>query len=79
MRYQMARQGWNQAPQMMIGLEEIKDLCPIVDIEGANVRRCRVSRFLDNKLPSNRVSIPRICAVHTFGMSEVEESWVMRR
>ena len=33
----MARQGWNQAPQMMMTPDEIKDLVPIIDIDKANV------------------------------------------
>ena len=37
MKYQMARQGWNQAPQMMMTPDEIKDLVPIIDIDKANV------------------------------------------
>ena len=38
MKYQMARQGWNQAPQMMMTPDEIKDLVPIIDIDKANVK-----------------------------------------
>ena len=37
MRYQMSRQGWNQAPQMMMTPDEVKELVPIIDIEKANV------------------------------------------
>jgi hypothetical protein len=39
MRYQMARQGWNQAPQMMMTPDQIKELVPIIDIEKANVKK----------------------------------------
>ena len=35
----MARQGWNQAPQMMMTPDQIKELVPIIDIEKANVSR----------------------------------------
>ncbi len=38
-KYQMARQGWNQAPQFLMTPEQIKERIPIIDIEGANVRR----------------------------------------
>jgi hypothetical protein len=33
----MARQGWNQAPQMMMTPDQIKELVPIIDIEKADV------------------------------------------
>jgi dimethylglycine dehydrogenase len=39
MRYQMSRQGWNQAPQMMMTPDEVKELVPIIDIEKANVKK----------------------------------------
>ncbi len=39
MRYQMARQGWNQAPQMMMTPDQVKELVPIIDIEKANVKK----------------------------------------
>jgi hypothetical protein len=43
----MARQGWNQAPQMMMTPDQIKELVPIIDIEKANVSTDgpRYSRF----------------------------------
>ncbi len=37
MKYQMSRQGWNKAPQALISPEKCKELCPLLDIEGANV------------------------------------------
>jgi hypothetical protein len=35
----MSRQGWNQAPQMMMTPDEVKELVPIIDIEKANVKK----------------------------------------
>lgn len=37
MRYQMSRQGWNLAPQRMVEPDEVKEMVPIVDVDGANV------------------------------------------
>ena len=33
MKYQMARQGWNQAPQTLMDIEEIVELCPVINTE----------------------------------------------
>ena len=33
MKYQMARQGWNQAPQTLVDVDQIKELCPIMNTE----------------------------------------------
>ena len=38
MKHQMSRQGWNKAPQMLVTPEECQELCPLIDIEAANVR-----------------------------------------
>lgn len=45
MRYQMSRQGWNQAPQMMMTPDEVKELVPIIDIEKANVKKSYFGTF----------------------------------
>lgn len=37
MKHQMSRQGWNKSPQILVTPEECKDLCPLVDLEAANV------------------------------------------
>ena len=37
MKYQMARAGWNKNPQKLVSPEECKELCPLIDIEAANV------------------------------------------
>lgn len=34
MRYQMQRQGWNKAPQYMITPDEIKEMVPIINLDG---------------------------------------------
>jgi len=31
MKYQMARQGWNDAPQTLLSIEEIQELCPVIN------------------------------------------------
>ena len=36
-KHQMSRQGWNQAPQELWGLDRIKERVPIMDIEAAGV------------------------------------------
>ena len=33
MKYQMARQGWNQAPQTLLDIDQIVELCPIINTE----------------------------------------------
>ena len=38
-KHQMSRQGWNQAPQELWSTERIKERIPIMDIEGAGVRK----------------------------------------
>ena len=48
MKHQMSRQGWNKAPQMLVTPEECQELCPLIDIEAANVRvffLCKSSFF----------------------------------
>ena len=37
MKYQMSRQGWNKAPQKLVSPEECAELCPLIDLEAANV------------------------------------------
>jgi hypothetical protein len=41
----MSRQGWNQAPQMMMTPDEVKELVPIIDIEKANVKKSYFGTF----------------------------------
>lgn len=41
-RYQMARQGWNDAPQSLLTPDEIHELHPLLNMDG--VRRPRVTR-----------------------------------
>ena len=33
-RYQMARQGWNKAPQWMVTPDEIREMVPILNMDG---------------------------------------------
>ena len=37
MKYQMARQGWNHAPQCMMTPDEVKELVPIINIDNVSV------------------------------------------
>ena len=37
MKYQMSRAGWNKAPQKLVTPEECLELCPLIDLEAANV------------------------------------------
>ena len=37
MKHQMSRQGWNKAPQRLVTPEECLELCPLIDLEAANV------------------------------------------
>ena len=45
MKYQMSRQGWNKAPQKLVSPEECKELCPLIDLEAANVSTFKKSQM----------------------------------
>ena len=39
LRQNISRQRWNDAPAALLTPEEIKAICPLIDVEGAGVRR----------------------------------------
>ena len=45
MNYQMARQGWNDAPQTLLSIEEIQELCPVINT--SKVKQIRMSQSIE--------------------------------
>ena len=45
MKYQMARQGWNDAPQTLLSIAEIQELCPVINT--SKVKQIRMSQSIE--------------------------------
>ena len=58
MKYQMSRQGWNKAPQKLVSPEECKELCPLIDLEAANVSICHQLSATDKETPPWEMPTP---------------------